>query len=264
MQNILIVGNWKMNPESQEGAEALFVSLLNGLNKVDTRFSEVVICPPFVYLDKFSKMISRKKVEKNKIRLGAQNCFWEESGAFTGEISPKMLKSFGCGYVILGHSERREYLRETDEDIFKKMKASLKLGLKTILCIGEKEEEREEEMTFEVLKNQLHKTIGELSRSDKITNIIIAYEPVWAIGTGKDCPVNEAMSVLTFIKKELLKIFPLKTGERIKILYGGSVNSKNCKGYIENGFNGLLVGGASLKPSEFLGIIKNCEEKNLL
>lgn len=254
MENILIVGNWKMNPETTEGAEALLNSLLKEIRK-EKNIPEVVICPPYLYIEKFSKKLSGKK-----IKLGAQNCFWEEKGAFTGEISPLMLKNLNCQYVILGHSERRIYFNETNEQILKKLKLSLKLGLKVIFCIGEKKEEKENDLTFDIIKNQLRETVFKIDKKEHITNIIIAYEPVWAIGTGKNCKVNDAMSVLTFIKKEFLNVFSSFVAKKIKILYGGSVDLKNAKEYIENGFDGLLIGGVSLKPGEFTKIIKNCKE----
>lgn len=252
MKNFLIVGNWKMNPESIEGAIAIFSAILNELKKEKLELPEIVICPPFLYIEELSK-----KSSFSKIKIGAQNCFWEEKGSFTGEISPLMLKNAKCSYVIVGHSERRMYLKENNDAILKKIKSSLKLGLKVILCIGETEEEKKEEKTFEIIKNQILETIGKLTKKEKITNILVAYEPIWAIGTGNNCNPNEAMIVATFIKKELLKITQNSVANKIKILYGGSVDSKNAKDYIENGFDGLLIGGASLRPGEFLKIIKN-------
>jgi triosephosphate isomerase len=245
---ILIAGNWKMNPLRLNEAEALFNSLRRQIR--DKKGAEVAVCPPFVY-------ISKLKFQNSKIKLGGQDCFWEEKGAFTGEISPKMLKNLGCTYVILGHSERRAHIGETNEIILKKLKTSLKFGLKPILCIGENKEQKKEGETFDVLMEQIKNTLAKLPNI-KATNVVIAYEPVWAIGTGDNCPANEAMAVLMFIKKQLLKLFSKRIVEKILILYGGSVNSKNAKQYIDAGFDGLLVGSSSLKPGEFALIVKNC------
>jgi triosephosphate isomerase len=236
---LLIVANWKMNPENLKKAKLLFMEFKKGMK--DVRNVEVVICPPFVYL---SELIASKSCD---LKFGAQDCFWEEKGAFTGEISPKMLKDLGVEYVIVGHSERRKILGETDEMINKKLKAAIKAKLKPILCIGETEKERTSGKTFQVLKNQLKKALNGTSNVKlQTSNLIIAYEPVWAIGTGNPCKPEDAKEVLLFLRK-ILK-FP--------ILYGGSVNSKNAKDYIKIGFDGLLVGGASLDPKEFIEIIK--------
>ncbi len=235
----IIIGNWKCNPSSLEEAKAFFSSFQKNVKTKEG--TEVALCPPFIYISEL------RKIAGQKIKIGAQNCFWEDGGAFTGEISPKMLKNLGCNYIILGHSERREIFKENDDVILAKIKSVLKVGLTPILCIGEKKEERGAGDTFNILRSQIKKTLGELSNS-RVTNMIIAYEPIWAIGTGDNCPPNEAMTVLMFIKKELMRLFSKRVSEKIPILYGGSVNSKNAFCYIEAGFNGLLVGGASLKP----------------
>lgn len=202
----LIVANWKMNPPTLREAKALF----NSVKKTGA-----VICPPFIY---FSVLKAN----------GAQDCFWEEKGAFTGEISPQMLKSLGVEYVILGHSERRKYQRETDEMVEKKLKAVLTTGLKPVLCIDK---------------------ISQLPKGIK-DSFIVAYEPLFAIGTGLACPPERAEKMRIAIKKSL--------GKKNLVLYGGSVNSQNSRDYIEKaGFDGLLVGGASLKPREFIDIVKN-------
>jgi len=237
----LIVGNWKMNPENLVKAKEIF-NLINKKIK-NFRNKEIIICPPFVYLTEFLGKIKNNK----KIKFGAQDCFWENLGAFTGEISPTMLKNLGCDYIILGHSERRQILKETDEMISKKIKAVLEAKLKPILCVGETEKERTDGKTFEVIKNQIQEDLKEIENCKlKIENLIIAYEPIWAIGTGRACQASEAKEVLLFLRKELKKNY---------ILYGGSVNSQNAKDYLKTGFNGLLIGGASLKPDEFAKII---------
>ena len=218
----LIVANWKCNPNSIAEAKKLF----NGVKDTGA-----IICPPFIYLSVFNYKF-----------LGAQNCHWEQSGPYTGEISPKMLKDLGCKYVIIGHSERRIYLQETDEMINKKLKAVLKTGLTPILCVGEKKGEKAEI----VVSNQLNKNLKGIAKKD-LNKIIIAYEPVWAIGTGNFCSADKANKIREFIKKKLNN----------KILYGGSVNSKIAGDYTEIGFDGLLVGNASLDAKEFIKINKN-------
>lgn len=250
MQEILIVGNWKMNPQNSLQVENLLQDIKNEMKNFSFEQKEVVICPPFIYLSNVQHLLS------NDVKLGAQNCFWEEKGAFTGEISPLQLKNLNVKYVIIGHSERRQYLGETDEMIAKKLKAVLEARLSPILCIGETKEEREAEKTAEILKHQLKNDLKDTPQANKL---IIAYEPIWAIGTGNFCEADEALSNLLFIKKQLLKLFPKNLAEKIKILYGGSVDSKNAKDYIDVGFNGLLVGGASLKAGEFVKILKTID-----
>jgi len=256
----LIVANWKCNPTNLAGAKRLFNSVKRGIKK--TKNVNVVICPPFIYIPTFQHS------NIPTIKLGAQDCFWEQSGAFTGEVSPAMLKDLGCQYVILGHSERRK-LGETDEMINKKIKAALKENLRPILCIGETEEERKAGKTFEVLRNQLKKDLEGIVPptkflvGGKIENLILAYEPVWAIGTGNPCRPEDAKRVLLFLRKILKTTTrppPSHKRAPTPILYGGSVNSENALGYIkEAGFEGLLVGGASLDSKEFIKIVENVE-----
>jgi triosephosphate isomerase len=244
----IIVANWKMNPQSLAEAKKLFNVVKNWIKRHSSILQKVriIICPPFVYLSNFTPLISDLQHRTSIISLGAQNLFWEEKGAFTGEISSKMLKNLGVEYVIVGHSERRKILREDDEMINKKLKSALKEKLKPILCIGETEKEKKEGKTFEILKSQLSKALHSLNF--QLSNkLILAYEPVWAIGTGNPCHPEEAKKVLYFLKKIV----------RLPILYGGSVNSKVAKDYIEVGFDGLLVGGASLNDKEFIEIIKS-------
>jgi triosephosphate isomerase len=245
---ILIVANWKCNPTTLKGTKLLFDSVKNGLQNIKN--VEVVICPPFVYLPSLLEFLSTWI--KIQVGLGAQDCFWEDQGAFTGEISPKMLKDLGVKYVIIGHSERRKYLNETDEMISKKIKAALKAKLKPILCIGETEKERKLGKTLQVLKKQLKMGLKNISNIElRTSNFILAYEPVWAIGTGKACQPEDAKKIYLFLRK-ILKKTP--------ILYGGSVNSQNARDYIKIGkFQGLLVGGASLDAQEFVKIVKTIE-----
>ncbi len=251
----IIVANWKMNPQSLPKAKELFNSVRNWIKKNSNILQSVriIICPPFVYLESISKLLKTKNF-RLKVELGAQNLFWEEKGAFTGEISPKMLKNLGVKYVIVGHSERRKILGESDEMINKKLKAAIKAKIKPILCIGETFEERKRGKTFKVLKNQLTKSLTHLT-TQPLNYLILAYEPIWAIGTGNPCKPEDAKEVLLFLRKFTQPLFRSIT--QTLILYGGSVNSKIAKDYIKIGFDGLLVGGASLKKTEFVEIIKD-------
>ena len=245
---LLIIANWKCNPTTLTEAGRLFSLVKRGIKRVKN--TEVVICPPFVCLSILGTRSS------GKLSLGSQDCFWEEKGAFTGEISPLMLKDLGCQYVILGHSERRRYFNETDEIINKKIKAVLKVKLKPILCIGETREEKEKEETPQVLKSQIEKGLSKITKKE-IKNIAIAYEPIWAIGTGKPCDIEETQKMALLIRKIIAKLYNQKIAKNLRILYGGSVDSKNAKNYLkEAGLDGLLVGGASLNPQEFVKIVK--------
>lgn len=227
-----IIANWKMNPKTLAEAKRLF----NAVKKA----KKAIICPPFVYLS-----------ELKGLDLGAQNCFWEKEGAYTGEVSCSMLKSLGCKYVLVGHSERRKYFKE-DKDVNKKVKAVLNAKLIPVFCIGETKEERNQNKTDAVLKEQISSGLDGV----KLSSIIIAYEPRWAIGTGSPCDVEEAQKMKLFIQKILSKTYG-RASLKVPILYGGSVKSNNAKAYIqEAGFNGLLVGGASLDAKEFIKIVK--------
>jgi len=230
----LIVANWKMNPASRKEAEQIFEGIKNGVKGVNV---DVVVCPPFVFLPMLKGLT-----------LGAQNVFYEDEGAFMGKISAPMLKDGGVKYVIIGHSEIRK-LGETDETINKKIKKALEIGLKVILCIGETTEERDEGKKKEVLERQLKQGLDGVG---DLKDISVAYEPIWAIGTGNNCSVEDTKESLNFIRKFV--------PENTRVLYGGSVKSDNSADYIKNaGANGLLVGGASLKPDEFIKIVKSAE-----
>mgnify|MGYP001560833996 CR=1 FL=1 len=233
-----------MNPVSYKEAEEIFNDIKSGVGGVS---AEIVICPPFTWLTDFS--------HKNfsPISFGAQNVFYEDKGAYTGEISPQMLKSSKVEYVIIGHSERRKYFSETDEIINKKIKKALEYGLKVIFCIGETAEERDAGKKNEVLERQIKLGLQDTTNYKLLTtNLNIAYEPVWAIGTGNNCGVDETKESVSFIRKFL--------SENTRILYGGSVKSENSGDYIKKaGANGLLVGGASLNAEEFIKIVKSAE-----
>ncbi len=254
----LIVANWKCNPTTLKEAKALFNSVGKGIKNIKN--VEVVICPPFVYLPVLigASASARRKENFSRLAFGSQNCFWEEKGAFTGEISPRMLKDIGVKYVILGHSERRIYLSETDQMINKKIKLVLKTKLNPILCIGETKEERNQGRTQEVLKNQLISALLNISKSIiQSSKFSIAYEPIWAIGTGKACETNEAQTMGLFIRKIIAQLYGGFISKKVQILYGGSINSKNALSYIKEArMQGLLVGGASLNKQEFIQIIK--------
>jgi len=246
----LIVANWKCNPTTLKEAKALFNSLKRGLRNI--KRVEVVVCPPFIYLH----LGRSTRYRATSFKLGAQNCFWEGTGAFTGEISAKMLKDLGVKYVIIGHSERRQILGENNEMIAKKLKKALELDLRAILCVGETQGQRAKGETFKILEKELKENLKRVPKS-KIEKVAIAYEPIWAIGSGNPCSPDDAFSCSLFIRKVISQIFNKKIAKKIRILYGGSINSQNAQDYLrEPGIDGLLVGGASLRPKEFLKIVR--------
>lgn len=243
----LIVANWKMNPASAAEAKQLFNKVANAAKKL--RSVETVICPPFVWLPELYRLTAKS----SKLSLGGQDVFWEEKGAYTGEISTNMLKDLGVKYVIIGHSERRQHLGETDEMVNKKILAALKSGLRVILCIGESLEEHRRGETRKVLGRQLKLDLKNSSLRDRLT---IAYEPIWAIGTAVPETPFLANEAAKFIRKELLKILPKKIAQDIRIIYGGSVNSGNIFGYlVMSEISGALVGSASLDTKNFEKIL---------
>lgn len=214
----------------------------------DRNKAEVVVCPPLVYLSALKKNLPFK--------LGAQDCFWEEKGAFTGEVSPVMLRDLKVRYVIVGHSERRLLRGESDEMVSQKLRAVLKAGLSPIFCIGETAEEREKGMAFKLLEKQIRQGLKKVLKS-QIEKVVIAYEPIWAIGSGKPCSPDDALTAALFIRKMLGKVFSKKAAKNIRVLYGGSVNPQNAASYLTgNWVQGLLVGGTSLEPREFLEIVR--------
>ncbi len=245
----LIAANWKMNPQSQKEAKKLFDGIKK---KAKAKNVEVVVCPPFAWL----AVVSQKR-NGGGLMLGAQNIYFEEKGAFTGEVSAAMLKDLKIGYVILGHSERRKYFAETNEQINKKIKKALSFKIKPIFCIGETKEEKDQNKKSEVLEAQLTEGLKGVTK-DEMKSVAVAYEPVWAIGTGNNCSVEETMGTVLFIRKILTKLYNREVADNTKILYGGSVKSDNSSAYIkEAGANGLLVGGASLNAEEFAKIVKS-------
>lgn len=254
----VIIANWKMNPASPKGAGRLFDVVKKEFRAIKN--TEIVICPPYVWLSNIETLKYRN------ICLGAQDCFWENEGAFTGEVSPLMLKNAGCQYVIIGHSERRKYFQESDGIINKKLKIVLKNRLKPILCVGE--EARDSLTEDGKVINEMSLVVGEQIKnglsgipSARVNEIVIAYEPIWAIGTGIPCSSDDAMKAALFIKKTLANLYNRSVAEKVRIVYGGSITSQNAADYIkEAGTDGLLVGGASLNASEFIKIVRNVKE----
>lgn len=246
MRKKVIAGNWKMNMLPNEAIA--FIDEFAPLVK-DTQ-NEVVLCVP--YIDLFYSLLS---AQNTNIKIGAQNMHWKESGAYTGEITPKMLKSIGVEYVILGHSERRQYYNETDETVNLKVKAAFENDLKPIVCVGETLEQREAGVTAEIITNQTRLALEGLT-NEQVKNTIIAYEPIWAIGTGKTATSEDANNSIKEIRKEIEKIYGKDVAECVIIQYGGSVKSSNATELFNmSDIDGGLVGGASLKPDEFAKIV---------
>ena len=248
MRKPLIAGNWKMNKNSAES-----VKLVSQLREMvsDVKEVEIVVAPPYTALGSVADAI-----KGSNILLSAQNVFWEESGAFTGEVAPLMLKDIGCQYAIVGHSERRQYFGETNETVNKRLKAALKVSLTPIVCIGEVLEEREADKTLDVIEKQLKEGLNGLSE-DEMEKVVVAYEPVWAIGTGKTATPDQAQEVHQFIRKLIARIVGETVAEGMRILYGGSVKPDNVDQLMsQKDIDGALVGGASLKADSFARIVK--------
>ncbi len=247
MRKKIIAGNWKMNKLPNEAME--FIEELAPLVK-DTK-NEVILCVP--YIDLFYALLT---VQGTNIKIGAQNMHYEESGAYTGEISAEMLKAINVEYVIIGHSERRQYYNETDETVSLKLKKAIEVGLKPIFCVGETLEEREAGKAEEIITNQVKQGLSKVKKH-QLQNLIIAYEPIWAIGTGKTATAEDANNSIKAIRNEILKLYGKEIAENIIIQYGGSVKSTNAKELFEmSDIDGALVGGASLKADEFAKIVE--------
>ena len=246
MRKKVIAGNWKMNMLPDEAIK--FIEELTPLVK-DTQ-NEVILCVP--YTDLFYALLT---AQNTNIKIGAQNMHFEEKGAYTGEVSGKMLKAINVEYVIIGHSERRQYFNETDETVNKKLKAAFTYGLKPIVCVGETLEEREAGKTTEIITKQTELALEGLEE-EQVANTIIAYEPIWAIGTGKTATSEDANNSIKEIRNEIAKNYGQNTADRVIIQYGGSVKSKNAKElFTMSDIDGGLVGGASLDPEEFSKIV---------
>jgi triosephosphate isomerase len=246
MRKKIIAGNWKMNKTPSE-AKALIEELKILVKDVNC---DVVVCPTFVCLPAVAEA-----VKDSNILVGAQNMYYEENGAYTGEIAPNMLTEIGIKYVIIGHSERREYFGETDEMVNLKVKKALKHNLIPIVCVGETLKQREQGITENWIRMQIKLALNDLSK-EHVKKIIIAYEPIWAIGTGKTATKEQANEVNMIIRKTITELFGIETGEKIRIQYGGSVKANNASElFTMPDIDGALVGGASLKADEFSKII---------
>jgi triosephosphate isomerase len=257
MRTLLIAGNWKMNPSTTEAAVSLAEGVKAGLGAATD--VHVALCAPFVFLHPVDRAL-----EGSPIGLGAQDMFWEASGAYTGEISGGMLVDVGCTHVVLGHSERRHGMGETNGDVNRKFKAALDSRLIPIVCVGETKEERLAEQTENVLKEQLTGSLADLT-PDQMSGVVLAYEPVWAIGTGLTATPEQAQSTHAFIRRWLIETFGEATAARVVVQYGGSVKPENARDLLScPDIDGALVGGASLKASDFLGIIKAGQEVTAL
>jgi len=246
MRTPVIAGNWKLFKKTAEAVQLVegIIPLIKGKSGV-----EIIVAPVFTVLAGVAKAIAGSPV-----RLAAQNCYWEEEGAFTGEVSPGMLLDAGCSHVIIGHSERRQYFGETDETVNRKIKAALATGLTVIFCIGETLAERESGKTFAVLKNQV---AGGLAAVAGLDDVIIAYEPVWAIGTGKTATDAQAQEAHAFIRGEVAALYGAAVAAQVRILYGGSVKPENIAGLIaQPDIDGALVGGASLNAESFAALVQ--------
>ncbi|MCE1254312.1 MAG: triose-phosphate isomerase [Anaerolineae bacterium] len=247
MRKPFVAGNWKMN-KTVEQAKALVAEILPGIQSIDS--VERVFCPPATSLPTLSELL-----KDSGVGLGAQNMHWEASGAYTGELSAGMVKEF-CQYVILGHSERRAYFAETDGTVNKKTKAALAAGLTPIVCVGETLDENKANLTAEVIKRQIHQGLAEMS-PEQASKIVVAYEPVWAIGTGLAATAPEANTVIkSYIRDTMKEMFGAGVAEGVRILYGGSVTAANAAEFFSQpDIDGALVGGACSKP-DFIQIVK--------
>ncbi|HTK82938.1 MAG TPA: triose-phosphate isomerase [Bacteroidota bacterium] len=255
MRRNVIAGNWKMNKDFHE--TALLINELKERLKDFNNEVGIVVCPPFTSL-----IVAKTLIEGTPLKLGAQNMSQHKEGAYTGEISAQMLRTIGCDYVILGHSERRQYFKETDQLINAKVQQALKNWLTPIVCVGETLEERESGVTDEIITTQIKGVLHELDAA-QMEKIIVAYEPVWAIGTGKNATPDQANQVHKLIRKTIGQLFTWNVAEKIVIQYGGSVNAENASVLLsQSDIDGALVGGASLKSDSFIKIVQAGVEAN--
>ena len=251
MRKKIVAGNWKMNLNFEEGV-SLFSEIVNMVKDEVVGNQEVIVCSPFIHLSTVAKLSENVK----NVNIGSQNIHQAESGAYTGEVSASQVKSVGVEYVILGHSERRAYFGETDSLLAEKTNTALKHNLKPIFCIGETKEERESGKFFDVIKTQLVDGVFHLSK-DEFAKVVLAYEPVWAIGTGLTASPEQAQEVHAFIRETVANHYDAETAENTTILYGGSCNPSNAPTlFSQKDIDGGLIGGASLKSRDFLDIVK--------
>jgi triosephosphate isomerase len=254
MRKTIIAGNWKMYKTISEAIE-----LANGLKRelysLNADDIDIVLCPPFTALSEISEVATG-----SNMGVGAQDMYWEPEGAYTGQVSPVMLKDAGCRYVIIGHSERRQFFSETNESVNKKLKSALKHGLTPIVCVGETLAERERGDTFKVLDDHVINGLAQISKEEMLKTVI-AYEPVWAIGTGKTATPVQAQEAHQYIRSLLVKLFDKETAEQVRIQYGGSVKPENITELMRQpDVDGGLVGGASLKVDSFSQIVKQAAQ----
>ena len=251
MRTKIVAGNWKMNKVFSE-AETLITEIADALDEVELINTEVILCPPALYIE----MTTDVAYESN-FKVGAQNIYPEDSGAYTGEISPLMLKALNVSYCIVGHSERRKYFNESNEFLLRKVDSLLKHDIRPIFCCGELLPEREEKQHFTVVKKQVDESLFHLG-ADAFSKIVVAYEPVWAIGTGVNASKEQAQEMHAFIRQLIADRYDVETAENTTILYGGSCNGKNAKElFAQPDVDGGLIGGASLKTEEFLQIVSS-------
>lgn len=244
----IVVGNMKMNITNSLEREQYFSALKKELSGKKLGRTEIVICPPVIYLESFVKSFG------NRLKIGVQNIFWEDKGSYTGEISPRMARNFGASYVIVGHSERRKYFNETNQVVNMKIIAALKNSLIPIVCLGETKAEKQRNQTMQVVSSQLKSALLNISRA-KMEKIILVYEPIWSVGTDEIPSSHEIMEARVLIKKIIVQLYDKKTAENAKILYGGSVSSASVKQTcVESAMDGALIGRESLSPFEFLKI----------
>ena len=254
-RKVIIAGNWKMNKTGSEG-KALVEALLKEVAPFDPAEVDIVVCPPFTTL-----AAVRPLLEGAKVKLGAQNVHWADNGAFTGEVSAAMLKEAGVEYVIIGHSERRQYFGETDETVNRRLQAALKAGLKPIVCIGELLEEREGGRTNEVLRKQIRGGFAGLDAAT-MAGVVIAYEPVWAIGTGRTATPEIAEETQAFIRAEVAAMFGGDCAAKVRIQYGGSMKAANARELVaQKDIDGGLIGGAALEATGFAKLISEALAK---
>ncbi|MFP4467254.1 MAG: triose-phosphate isomerase [Candidatus Goldiibacteriota bacterium] len=249
-RNYLMAGNWKMYKTMDEAKE-LASSLKNVLKDVDSAEVETAVCPPAINISAVAEIL-----KGTDVKIGAQNMYPKQEGAFTGEISPLMIRNAGCKYVIIGHSERRQYFGETDASVNEKVKCALEYDLFPIMCVGESLEQREKGVTNDIVKEQVHGGLKDIPK-EKLKNITLAYEPVWAIGTGKVATPDQAQDVHKFIRGLLTELYDEQAAQSVRIQYGGSVKPDNVKELMSReDIDGALVGGASLKADSFEAIVK--------
>ncbi len=253
MRKPLIAANWKMNKNIGEGLSFAgeFSQKFYQWFQSDNDPVDVLICPPFLNIPSLCAVFAGKS-----IKIGAQNMFWEKEGAFTGEISPAMLKDIGCSFVIIGHSERRHIFSETDEDISKKVRAALDNSLKPVICVGETLEHKKQGKTYEIIANMIKHAFSKV-KAKEIESLAVAYEPVWAIGTGQEANPDDAADVINHIRETVDKLFGEPISDNLRVLYGGSVKPNNIRSFmLKDQIDGTLVGGASLDPNDFFQLIE--------